>query len=714
MPDNAPAVGRGRIASTKSSFRRSRKDGKRGNKSSPDRSKTSAAIRRGSVKISGPYPIKETDDDFPLRNSAAVFSITQAPPGEKTAADAGVTTTGEIGRAFTTTNLQQPLARPTPQRSATLGTPRVVSFSEDDVKAKEAGDGASIHNAEARKSVASKASTGLSDQSRRKANPIKAALQRLFSRSTKKGPTSAATRTPRPEGEAGQNTEHHRSDPGLLAAKVDRILANGTHSRAASAPFGEITKSTPLGSYAPSTSGTRFTEDLESPDRKSDMMEERPEGPHRTHVGQTEPGKARRASVPSVTLTGLAPRPASTQEKRGQLLSPDARPGASTKSGSIAHARRRSRSAGDLRHSEVRHLQTGERQASKDVSEAGQGVSHQPSSAENIPVNEDAAPARLLEVEREHDGPSPSLSAFPTAGEPRKSADPTNLETRVGALESRTAVLQTAVEELQHAPRLTCTRSAEFVLEDAPKRRSFRDRSSTSSTKLIPPSPTHSLALSHRRSFERSSHYNNVPITPRKDHYGSSFPTAPVAMGPTPTPTPTAALAQQPAEASPAAGIEHYKGLLGLLKAEQKARRKLERHVLTLQREMAVLRTPTTAAPRNNSTAYPTPSPEPDNFDRDDCGNPSPRAPRHRYDTGADDSSIASADGGYADSDDIFETPTEVIDRQLFGEDGRWEAGARVGMVEGADAQKARGLSLGHMTHPHPRPPGGMMAAFQF
>ena len=205
MPTEASA----RASRPRSTFRKSKKGSTRKSRVSPDRAQTSAAIRRGSVKISGPFPIQkntEADDDFPLRNSTAVFSITEAPAGQKdlsakqkpegtggasidtvieadAAAEADAEGGGDIGRAFTTVNQPVPL-RPARRRSPNRASVRVVSFNDDTTTLQ--GSTVRASTLDNRKSMASASSVVSTEQTAKKTGPLKTAIKRLFSRKTKK------------------------------------------------------------------------------------------------------------------------------------------------------------------------------------------------------------------------------------------------------------------------------------------------------------------------------------------------------------------------------------------------------------------------------------------------------------------------------------------------------------------------------------------------
>ena len=509
-----------------------------------------------------------------------------------------------------------------------------------------------------------------------------------------------------------------KQDPGALAATVDGMFPNSSRIRVTSAPFGEITKATPLGSYAPSVTGTRFKEDLEGVHRLSNGPAELEcqEGQDK-EPEQTGQGRARRASLPSVTFTGLAPRPCASQGKGEDDVHLGAYLGDGQPENRISHIRRRSRSAGDLRASDDVHRweESSELPVSDDVKDLRQSVSEHLAT----PLST-LSPSRKAEETKEEltvsqlksdslrvsNRESNALTFSPLFEnlETMKITEAAALETRVVALECKTATLETAVEELQNAPKLTCSRSTEFVLEDAPKRRSFRDRSSSSKAKLGPPSPTSSISVSHKRSFERTSQYNNVPITPREDKAPRG--STPPPRGPSPTPAMTPTRSSAPVLGGPQ-GLtsEHYSTLLALLKHEQSARRRLERHLSSLQQDLAVLKTPTAAVRNNstayNSTAYPTPSP-----DQSDHDGHSPRTGRSREKAVAptsypDSVSDCTTDDGYTASD-VFETPIESTAGHHLGQ-SMWDD-----EEDEEELPKGRGMSLSQLTHP------ASMAAFKF
>ncbi|KAI9850502.1 MAG: hypothetical protein M1838_005566 [Thelocarpon superellum] len=682
--------------SSKGSFRRRRMSGSKKHKGSPERAtKTApAAVRRGSLTISGPFSVpKDPDEEFPLRNSTAVFSITEAPQAEEDEAERGIDppATAEIGRAFTTTGTEEPM--PTlPARAIKTKKARIASFNEVGLlDHHDDGKDAPAYNLDPPKLVARHPSTA-SEKTRRKGNPVKVALQRLFSRrGTRREVRKDLLTTPpvisRPLGQAGRAPEHHRSDPGFLAAMLDDSLPRNTptpSSRAASAPFGEITKSTPLGSNTPNGTDLQFSREFQlSHQRRSTPSAPRPRdhehGAPRVesreaflHDETQGPTRARRASLPGADAVAIE-RPPSRQDTRGaepdQAMNSDDEGVAS----GTSRARRRSRSANDLRAFD----EAGRWKSATDKETNQKAKEARPRSSETSAASSSRSKRRDHPIQETHVSTFTPFKGVLGLGE-TESAEPKGLDARVGTLEQRTSKLETVVVELQSAPRLTCTGSNEFILQDAPKRRSFRERRSISpKNKVGPPSPVHSQAsgtLSHGRSFERSSQYNNVPITPREDTAEPRDQTPP-PPGPTPSQTPTRSHGAR-AAGPPTLAMEHYTALLALLKHEQAARKKLERHVSSLQRELHHLRTPTTVTPKT-SNPYPTPSPESEEriskiqrVPRFAVGltGPHPTVPEsNSSDSVVDEDSCAASDS--------CETPTEILDRHLFaGRDIDWES----------------------------------------
>ncbi|KAI9678060.1 MAG: hypothetical protein M1817_006004 [Caeruleum heppii] len=703
-----------------------------------------AAIRRGDVKISNPLPVPaEGDDDFPLRRSTKVYSISEEPQREQEQTELGVRgplpviSRADIGRAFTTANT--PRGTPARRRSPTLEV-RHSALVEAGGVSNRRYDFSNRPPFDPRPNSPANRSRG---QIRKRGNPVKSAFQRLFRKSTRKEPRQSDTaEATRPVARAGHAPEHHRSDPGLLAAQLDTSLdrpPQDDYMRAASAPISPIRKNT-LGSYSSSGLEGRCSRDYNSQ--------------HRGSIAQGG-SRTRRASFPTVTWTELAPRPAAAQQSSPKRSEPEPEASGIGYAVSSSNSRRRSRSAGDVRASgEARFWQSEtERRVSDQIRDWRQSLLvEQPSSplspmstANQFDQGNGPNKASAADASRR---PSVDEDPMPDGLGPMKITEAANLVSRVGSLECQAADLQSAVTELRSAPRITCSRSSEFILEDAPKRRSFRDRQSrsTASLKILPNALEHVDGTTQReRSPPQRESYDAHYTTPVRS--SGRYVDIQTALTPPQDPGsdskhPTSAVrathvagadadvvAYYPDSATtilPSLSTPHYKHLLGLVQAEQFARKTLEEKITQLQSELRNLQrspqmNPRQHGPRSSVAAYPTPSPEPaePTFSRRRGGVSQRYLPdietsnQPEHADGAqlgeecdeDEEEEEEEEGEYAhSSEEVYATPTEAKVLFLPNERERSLAGQLRGeVIEECRDPAGRALSLGQLTRNHGR-----------
>ena len=189
---------------------------RKGSRPAPNRAKTSAAIRKGTIQIGKPTLVTDpNDEDFAFsRESARIYSVYEAAnihmgkPGLEQVANQLTMSKEDVGQAVTTS---EPAKRSnttgglSTDKSAPLIAPDRSRVAKDVKRIRD--------NRESFKSTTSTVAS--SNRDPRKGKGFKGVLQRMFRRSTGKEPSPLAIErkesSRRPVARGAQVPEHHRS-----------------------------------------------------------------------------------------------------------------------------------------------------------------------------------------------------------------------------------------------------------------------------------------------------------------------------------------------------------------------------------------------------------------------------------------------------------------------------------------------------------------------
>ncbi|KAI9697826.1 MAG: hypothetical protein M1836_004502 [Candelina mexicana] len=658
--------------------------------SSERASTTSAAIRRGDLKISGPIPITQDDDEeFPLRNTDGIKLLRSPTVQNHYQSSPRSSLVGLNGmnrpRTATERSYQVSALRPEApfkQRPMTIG-------AETEVLHKPIVN----FNSSSRPHDSTISYTSKTNVNRKsKGFSLGGIVRKLFGRKQRKSTPNA---TPRP-------AEIHHHKPSTIPTAVPTNGRPHTPPRPATSLSKDTNSLSPLGSHSP------FATELPHMDNQGEPVASGPS------IFQDPPELSMRPSPPtyppssdeatSVTGAGnnLTQRPASAHNGVPRLFNPKPEEGGigyAVTSGS--NPSRRSRSAGAMRG--LRRSAEGpfgfSRRRSAEIKywrESGGYLTKtlpEPYSEHlaerDIEAVEEILPKTVQQrVEKQlGQGPRPRHQNFSYVS-PRPDADDiqdvgtTKLEGRVTRLEDKMTDTEHAISKLRgRASRAT-------VIIERPPSQASRERS---------------LPSRYSRSAERSSYYSDDHRLSRKRSSTAFDNSSGSGTSRSPTPPPnfvksTAFEAARTAEVRPISGStiraarshdpiptiphpptlsmsgltsEHYTTLLSLILREQSARKRLEGQVTLLHREVEVLRS------KFYNPAYPTPSPDQTqpilSPQQTYMGGQGGRRHFAGFD-GWGAREQESTDSEFVDEDEVYETPTEGRDQELSGteeDDGR-------------------------------------------
>ncbi|KAI9717618.1 MAG: hypothetical protein M1812_004563 [Candelaria pacifica] len=674
-----------------------RKDPGRAADTTLDRANTtSAAIRRGDLKISGPIPIAQDDDEeFPLRNTDGL-TLLQSPamPNHSQASpQASVNGLNGTNRPKTATEPSYQVSVLGPEKSSKL-RPKTMG-AEAQVLRKpraSANSGSGPHD-----STTSYATNPNSNNNRKsKGTSLGGIVRKLFGRKQRKSALGAKPR----------QAEGPQSKASTTPTAVYLDDRPHTPPRPATPQPRGHTSLSPLGSHSPFATNPLHMDNQAGPVASEPLpyLDDAPE-PSMRPDSPTHPLPSNKATSITRSWKSMAQRPASAHNRAPRLFTPEPGEGGigfAVTSGS--NLKRRSRSAGAMRRlgnhaegpgdfsrrrsAEIKYWRESGGYLTKALPEPD--LEHQ--GERGTEGEEDLLPRAVQQgVENQlGQGPRPRHQNFSYIS-PRPDADDdedvrnVDLEGRVTRLEDKMTDTEYAISKLRgRASRAT-------VIIERPPSQVSRERS---------------LPSRYSRSAERSSYYSDDHRVTRKrssNAFDNSSGSG-TSRSPTPPPKfvkPTALEAARTPDLRPISGStiraarshdpiptiphppsvsmsgltsEHYTTLLSLILREQSARKRLEGQVTLLQREVEVLRA------KSYDPAYPTPSP--------DLNQPvlSPQQTYmggqggQRYFTGFDGWGAReqeSTDSEFVDDDEVWETPTEGRDQELSGaeEDDRQEIG---------------------------------------
>lgn len=625
--------------------------------------------------ISNPIPLTE-DDEFPIRTPGAGIAT---PLGTEGVEGHLQLRASAIFRPASTAHSQNipasESAEPSTVERTAANTPaqsfHALPFSAHD-------QSSSVRNSRNSKAL------GSSDgRPQRKKSSLRSVFGRLFGKKQKINPSTSPRIPERSQLRAG----HHRSVSertcfcvSQLKKYQDPTALNRTTKlstqRSASLPINEYNRA--LRSHSTNAEVLLLGNSAEANSVEADHSSVQED----SEIGKRRATTSSRLWMPNRALgyvdwTGLSPRPASSHARGSRFITDEDASsyiGVAVTSGS--HPNRRSRSAGELRETASTKAVT--RRRSDEIRywrESYNPSLLSPISSHKVEAEDPTLIDELEEQPHEEPESTPQPFNFGPLGEiaGMKITQAASLETRVLRLEKQMREMEKIVSRSH-----IWTSTKPLVLQDPPKRNSFRDRSSsatrpnTNESEMSLPLPTQ----------HRGHHHAHVPVSPltasqcsrpsttsTSDSYHPSLEngsagfeesdlvSSQISARPLSTSTTIRGIPSS-SPIMPKDGnltAEHYTSLTNMILAERAARQSLEAMVHDLQQQLRILRSSTAAS-------YIAPGPD------------QPASLKESARTGEGFSTFEQDDssddeGGYRRED--FQTPNEEsspLGDEIFGE----------------------------------------------
>ncbi|KAF2740237.1 hypothetical protein EJ04DRAFT_238516 [Polyplosphaeria fusca] len=612
------------------------------------------AIRRGDLKISGPFPITEdtplSDDEereyaekhnipSPVSDTAPLQPQQPPPPPPPPPQHQQP---GESVHAEAPDEPTEPEEQKSPEE------PKGPAINEAPLPStlpQEAQDMSPVGKSSAEPTPSSPSpfpslrdSNGKTTPKKKRKSGLRSVFRKMFGRRSRESAREGD------DEEVVRKHEYHRSDPGVLSRTPEQ-QEEQARPRISDLPVRELEPINPLGRHLP------FPMNINAPQDASPPHE------YLTFEVPEQSGR-RRATLPSIQLTenevqalsaawgGKPVRSLDERLERESIPSPQIGMAISSPSAALSiRSKRRSRSAGALREwakagrpsterrrsAEIRHWRNSYQSGSvyschtprprtaqtvDTVQTAGEPAKSPESTIDSVAQTSGLGIAQheqdISEIElpveafnfgnlrtqfSDDEGQVEEAERETAVAQPAREH---SIEERVQYLEDNMRVLETSVRRISgRSNRQT------IILENAPKGRRSRDRSTS--------------ATSNRQSSHHSSKSSNRTVSIMREPSNPPSPTmAPlsaVSESPASANRPQTMIALEPSamprptSSQDSAMKEQFEQLYAALKHERTSRKLLEKQVYSLQRELAELHNLFNKF-ASSSPAYPTPSPD--------------------------------------------------------------------------------------------------------
>lgn len=584
------------------------------------------AIRRGDLKISGPIPLTEEEEqDLAKRNTDPTPQRTDSTSTRnllhKKSINAGSHNTDPVE---TTSELQESPPGLRHKRSST----GIRDLSE--MQRHSSLDLLASHNSPSPFASASDSSAKMTPKKKRSSG-LRNVFRKIFGRRSKE----------EVKRDSAQKHGYHHSDPGTLItpAHVKSKENVGTNSSSAAEqrisglPVHEPEPINPVGQHLP------FPMNVNAPEERSP--------PHDYPAFKSPPKlHRRRATLPSVVLSGAEVATSAIRSGSGTRVMPWDEQGQTeliqspeigVALSSPTHSKRRSRSAGTLRESskrpdslprrrsaEIRYWRTSGMDRSASVYSTSTPRPQEDEDGTKDTKEEVSEPmvTKLAEPTTD-DGPldiplpiqafnfGALKSEFEASEDEIEEAidSPPTLEERIQRVECGMQVLEQSLHRLTgRSHRQT------IILENAPKGHRSRQHSNSTArdeySRQSSKSSTHDLGIKEEPSGPPSPSLPPAFLTSPSSAGSANIhitPFPPIATSASPQPHDTTPQAAQSSTTPLTNPTEQFAAVYIILRHERAARKALDKQVLALQREVADLRS---LALKLSESAYPTLSPD--------------------------------------------------------------------------------------------------------